>query len=161
MAFLKQNMNQFNQLPILGAVDLIPSPNVVSAQILPSSTAVYIQNGSAVKYAVGASGAILVDIQTGPTDATVLGVIPYNERKNLYKPGDFIEVAQSGTYVYMLSSAAILRGAKVSITAATASADPTVATDATSGHFIAGIAIDQAAGAGELIRVRIDPSTNP
>jgi hypothetical protein len=160
MAFTTQNMNQFTQAPMLGAVDLIPSPNVVSAQILPSSTATAIQQGSAVKLLAGVSGAILVDVQTGPTDAAVFGVIPYNDRKNLYVKGDIITVVTSG-YMYMLSSAAISRGAVVSITAATASADPLVTTDATSGHFAVGTAIDQASAAGQLIRVQIQPSKIP
>lgn len=161
MSFLKQNMNQFSQTPILGAVDLNPSPDVVSAQILPSSSATAIQVGSAVKLVTGTSGAILVDVQTGPTDATVFGVIPYNERKNLYKAGDLIEVARGGTYMYMLSGAAVVRGTKVSITAATTTADPTVATDTTSGHFVVGTAVDEATAAGQLIRVAINPSTLP
>lgn len=162
MAFLKQNMNQFTQTPILGAVDLIPSPNVITVQITPSSTATAIQNGSALKLvgdAVGSSsGAVLVDVQTGPTDATVFAVIPYNERVNLYKKGDLVEALLTG-YMYMLSSAAIVRGTKVAITAATATADPTVATDTTSGHFQVGIAIDTATAANQLIRVQIVPST--
>jgi hypothetical protein len=160
MAFLTQPMNSFTQAPILGAIDQVPTPDVVSAQILPASSATAIQNGSAVKLVAGASGAIVVDVQTGPTDATVFGVIPYNERKNLYSPGDFIEVACGGTYMYMLSGGAIARGDTVAITAATSSADPLVNTDTTSGHFITGIAIDVASGAGVLIRVKIAPSTH-
>lgn len=160
MAFKTQNMNQFTQQPILGGVDLIPSPDVISAQILPSSGLTACQNGSAVKLVTGTSGAVLVDVQTGPTDEAVFGVIPYNERKNLYKAGDFIEVVRSG-YVYMLSSAAITRGARVAITAATTTADPTVATDATSGHFTAGICVDEATASGQLVRISIQPLTNP
>lgn len=160
MAFLKQNMNQFTQSPILGAVDMIPTPTVVTGQILPSTGATAIQNGSAVKLKTGTSGAILVDIQTGPTDAAVFGVIPYNEQKNLYKGGDFVEILRGG-YMYMLTSAAVVRGTRVAITAATSSADPTVATDTTTGHFTVGIAIDEATASGQLIRVSIEPLTNP
>lgn len=161
MALLTQPMNSFTQAQILGAIDQIPTPDVVSAQILPTSSATAIQQGSAVKLVAGTSGAILVDVQTGPTDATVFGVIPYNERKNLYSPGDFIEVACGGSVMYMLSGGAIARGDKVAITAATATVDPLVNTDATTAHFITGIALDPAAGAGVLIRVKIVPSTNP
>lgn len=161
MAYLQQNMNLFNPLAIIGAIDLIPSPDVVGAQIDPASTAQYVQAGSPVKLKTGTSGAILVDAQTGPTDAAVFGVIPYNERKNLYAAGDIITVARGGTYMYMRSSAAITRGARVSITAATVSSDPLVTTDATSGHFTVGIAVDEASAADQLIRVQISPLTNP
>ncbi len=164
MSFLKQNMNQFTQSPMLGAVDLIPSPDVVTGQITPSSTATAIQQGSAVKLVGSAagtsSGAILVDVQTGPTDAAVFGVIAYNERKNLYVKGDIVEVVRSG-YMYMLTSAAVVRGTRVAITAATTTADPTVAGDATSGHFTTGIAVDEATASGQLIRVSVQPLVNP
>lgn len=160
MAFLKQNMNQFAQLAMLGAVDLIPTPDVVSAQIDPASAAVYIQQGSVVKLKTGTSGAILVDIQTGPTDTLPFGVIPYNERKNLYVKGDLIEVVVAG-YMYMLSGAAVVRGTKVAVAAAGAAVDPLVTTDVTAAHVVIGTAVDEATAAGQLIRVKISPSTNP
>lgn len=163
MSFKTQNMNQFAQAPMLGAVDLIPTPNTVSAQILPTSEATAIQQGSAVKLvptSTTASGAILVDVQTGATDAMIFGVIPYNERKNLYSAGDFIEAVRSG-YMYMLTSAAVRRGYPVAIAAATGSADPTVSEDTTSGHYVAGIAIDEATASGQLIRISIAPAVNP
>lgn len=160
MAFLLQNPNQFAQSPILGAVDLIPSPDVVTAQVLPTSALTSLQVGDPVKLVTGTSGAILVDKQTGPTDAIVLGVIPYNEKKNLYVKGDLIEVVIAGV-VYMRSSAAITRGARVAITSSTTTTDPLVTTDATSGHFTTGVALDEATAANQLIRVRVQPLTNP
>lgn len=160
MAFLKQNMNQFSQAAILGQVDLIPSPDVVSAQVKTDSALTSLQQGDPVKLVTGTSGAIYVDKQTGPTDASVFGVIPYSSRKNIYVKGDLIEVVRSG-YMYMRSSAAITRGAKVAITVSTTTTDPLVTTDVTSGHFIVGIAIDEATAADQLIRVSIAPATNP
>lgn len=161
MAFKQQNMNQFGPTPMLGALDLIPTPDVVTAQILPASALTSMQQGDAVKLVAGASGAILVDKQTGPTDAVVFGVVPYNTRKNLYKAGDLVEVARRGSYMYMQASAAIARGARVAITASTTTTDPLVTTDATSGHFTVGTAIDVASALGDLIRIAIDPLTNP
>ncbi len=160
MAFIKQPMNVLTGAQILGAVDMIPTPDVISAQIISTSSAPSIQVGDVVKLITGTSGSVLVDICTGPTDGPVLGVIPYNERKNIYAANDLIEVACGASYVYLLSSAAIVRGAKVSTTASTTTADPTVATDATSAHYITGIAVDEASAAGQLIRVKIQPSQN-
>lgn len=161
MAFLLQNMNQSGMLPILGAVDMIPTPDIITAQINPASTFAFFQQTSAVKLIAGTSGAILVDAQTGPTDAALLGVIPYNPQKNKYKAGDLIEVAQSGSYIYCRSSAAIARGARVSMTAATSTSDPVVTTDATSGHFTLGICQDTATAADQLVRIKVSPLTNP
>lgn len=160
MAFLQQNMNQFAMAAILGAVDEIPSPDVLAVQLNPASVATSIQVGDAVKLITGSSGAILVDKQTGPTDASVFGVIAYNERKNIYAKGDLVEVVRAGI-MYMRTSAAVVRGTKVSITASTTTTDPLVTTDATTGHFIVGTALDEAAAADVLIRVLISPATNP
>ncbi len=161
MAFKTQNMNQFAQAPMLGALDLIPTPDVIAGQILPTSSATAIQQGSALKLVVnGSSGAVLVDVQTGPTDAPIFGLIPYNERQNLYSPGDFTEIARSG-YMYVLSGGVIGRSQTVAIAAATGSADPVATADATSGHYVAGIAIDEATASGQLIRISIQPSRIP
>jgi hypothetical protein len=161
MAFLGQTMNQFTQAPILGQVDLVPSPNVITAQIISTSSATHIQVGDAVKLVAGTSSTILVDICSGPTDGPVLGVIPYNERINLYSPGDLIEVAQVNTYVYLKSSAAIARGAKVTTTASTSSADPLVTTvSVPSTQYVTGIAVDTATAANQLLRIQISPSFN-
>lgn len=154
MAFLTQEMNQFVQAPIIGLVDLIPSPNVVTAQLNPSSVATSIQVGDAVKLISGTSATILVDKCTGPTDGPVFGVIPYNARKNVYVAGDMIEVATNETYLYLKGGASVARGAKVSITASTTTADPTVATATTSTDYVAGVAVDTIASGG-LGRVRV------
>ena len=160
MAFLTQAMNQLTGAPILGLVDMLPNPDIVSAQILSTSSATSIQVGDAVKLVTGTSGSILVDKCTGPTDGPVYGIIAYNERKNIYAPNDLIEVACGASFIYLLSSAAITRGTKVSTTASTTTSDPTVATDATSGHYITGIAQDEATASGQLIRIKITPSQN-
>lgn len=161
MAFLTQQMNVLLQSPILGQLDLIPAPNVVSAQIYVSSVA-YIQVGQTVKLVAGTSGAIVVDAHTGPTDASlVFGVVIYNERQNIYAAGSYCEVATAESYVYLLSSAAIARGAIVATTAGVSgTSDPTVATDATSTHNETGYAVDAASAANQLIRVRIFPFTH-
>ncbi len=160
MAFLSQTMNQFAQTPILGLVDLVPSPNVVAAMLSPSSTAVF-QVGTALKLIVGDSALPLVEACSGPTDGPVFGVIPYNNRKNLYVAGDIVNVALDETYVFLKCSAAVARGDKVTTTAATTTADPLVATvSVPSTQYVTGIAIDSSTGANQLLRIRIKPSFN-
>lgn len=157
MAFLTQAMNQFTQAPILGLVDLIPTPQVIAAQIISTSTATAIQNGSAMKLVAGTGALPLVDIVTGPTDGPVFGVIPYGARKNLYVANDVIQLAAGESYVYLKSNAAIARGAKVSSVAATTSADPTVGTAVTSTDYVTGVSIDTATAANQLVRIKIAP----
>jgi hypothetical protein len=156
MAFLTQAMNQFTQAPILGLVDLIPSPNVIGAQIVSTSTA-SIQNGSAVKLVDGTGALPLVDAVTGPTDGPVYGVIPYTARKNLYVANDIVQVCLTTSFMYLKSSAAIVRGAVVSTVAATTTADPTVATAVTSTDYVLGVCIDKATAANQLVRINIKP----
>jgi hypothetical protein len=160
MAFLQQSMNSFVQTPILGLVGMIPSPNVISAQISPSSVAV-IQVGTPVKLVTGTSSTILVDACTGPTDGPVFGVIPFNNRKNIYAANDIVEVCCSNSYLYLRSSAAIARGAKVTTTAATSTTDPLVTTvSVPSTQYVTGVAVDTATAADQLIRVEVQPSFN-
>lgn len=160
MAFLSQVMNQFVQAPILGLVDLTPSPNVITCQILPTSSATSIQVGDVVKLVAGTSATILVDKCSGPTDGPVLGVIPYNARKNVYVAGDLIEVAGVNSFVYLKASGTVTRGDKVTTTASTPTADPVVATvTVPSTQYVTGVAVDTAA-TGTLVRVQIAPSFN-
>ncbi len=159
MAFLSQAMNQFVQAPILGLVDLTPTPNVITCQLNPSSSATSIQVGDAVKLIAGTSATILVDKISGPTDGPVLGVIPYNARKNIYAAGDLIEVATNESYVFLKASGTVTRGEKVAVTASTPTADPVVATAVPSTQYITGVAVDTFA-TGTLGRVRILPSVD-
>lgn len=160
MSFLSQTMNAFTQAPILGLVDLVPSPQVIACQLSPSTAAVC-QVGSAVKL-IGGQGALpIVDVCSGPTDGPVFGVIPYNNRKNTYAANDILNVAMGETFVFLRTSAAVNRGAKVTTTAATTTTDPTVATVATpTTQYVTGVAIDLATGADQLIRIKIAPSFN-
>ena len=160
MAFLSPAMNVFNHQPSLGQVDMIPSPNVIPAQILSTSSATSIQVGDAVKLVDGTSATFLVDKCSGPTDGPVYGVIAYNNRKNVYKAGDLLDVMASKSFVHLLAGGAIARGDKVTTTASTTAADPTVATVSTpSTQYVTGVAMDKIAS-GALGRIEIAPSFN-
>lgn len=151
------NQNQFAQTPLLGQVSLVVNPSIISVKINPESVSAKLQAGQAVKLIAGTSAEILVDVPTSDTDGPVLGVIIYNPRKNIYAAGDTVEIATAGSCVFMEAGAAINRGAKVSTTYS----GPTVVTNNTAGKQITGVAFDQAANAGDLIRVMVQPSTNP
>lgn len=150
-----QNQNQFVQTPVLGQVDMTVNPSIMSVKIDPSSSATQaqLQAGSVMKLVDVAGTEIIVD--TCAITALAFGVIVYNPRKNLYAAGDTVEVATSGSVVYLETSAAIARG--VPVQAATATG--LVATR-TSTNYGIGICLDKPAAANVLARVLIRPSTD-
>lgn len=161
MANISQNQNQLLQTPMLGQRTNDPQPQMFACQIDPASAVAVINVGQAVKLKDIAGPQIMVDICTGPTDGPVFGVIAFNMRKNSYVPGDTVEVVGSGGVLVLATGAAVARGAQLAITPnAVVGNDPTVAADAVAGHFIAGIALGKASAAGQLIKVKINPTTN-
>lgn len=146
-----QNSNQFAQTALLGAPDLAFNFNTKSVQIDPESVATGLQVGQAMKLVAGAVPTILVD-QADSTDIP-FGVIWYSPKKNTsLAPGKTVEVACKGSVIYLESAAAITRGAAVE----NVPTGPTVQTKASGARL--GYALDQATGAGQLIRVEVDPA---
>lgn len=150
---LTQNQNQFAQTPVLGQVDMLVNPSIISVKIDPDSVATKLQVGQGFKLVDVAGPEIIVD-QVDDEEDVVFGVAIYNPRKQLYAAGDTIEVAIGGSVVYLETSAAVARGAKVEL-------DPSGPTVATLTDFPddcqVGIALDKASASGQLIRVLIQP----
>ena len=145
-----QNLNQFTQTPGLGSPDLAFNFNTKSVQITPDSVSTKLQVGQAVKLIAGASPTIRVDMAAS-ADAP-FGVIIASLKKNTYAAGDTVEVACRGNVIYLEAVAAINRGAEVE----NVPTGPTVQTKAAGARL--GIALDQASGAGQLIRIEINPA---
>lgn len=146
-----QNLNQTFQTPLLGQPDLSYNFNTKSVVINPDSVATKLMVGQAVKLIAGASPVILVD-QAASAEQP-FGVILYQLKKNTYAAGNRIEIACKGNVIYLEAAAAITRGAIVeNVPGGTA---PVVQTKASGARL--GIALDQAAAAGDLIRIEIDP----
>src|ERR1700759_5752071 len=104
------NQNQFAQTPILGMVDQVPTPSIISAQIDPSSSSSNLKVGLPV--AMTTAGAYTIPVDAAALNALKFGVIVYNPKKNTYSPGDMVEIAQEGSVMYLETSAAVTRGAK-------------------------------------------------
>jgi len=144
--------------PLLGQLTRDPQPDTLPVRIQPNSTATNITVASAlIGYGTTDNGEILVDVSTGPTSGPIVGVVCYDPQKNTYAAGDRVNMAADGNIIYLSASAAITSWTQVSTTAGTSSADPTVATDATVGHFITGTATTGASAAGGLVAVKIKP----
>ena len=163
MSHVSLNQNQLAQTPVIGQVAYQPSVETQTCQIYASSVAAAgtFVAGAAVKLVAQAGPEIIVDLCANAADGPVFGVIAYNPRNNSYVPGDRVEVACELNEVFLLSSAAISRGSRVAVTnPATSASDPTVATDNTNGDYTLGVAISQASGAGQFVRVKVRPAQN-
>lgn len=147
---MTQVLNQFNQAPIQGMLDLAFNAQTVSGQ-LDSTSAGGLVAGQAVKM-VDNSGGVPKFVECAADTDDVYGFINYDIKSATFAAGDNVEVsAMRNNVMYMTASAAIARNAKVMVVVASSK----VAT-ATSGKTIVGRALDKAAADGDLIRVTID-----
>lgn len=151
------NQNQFGLTPVIGSLVQGVPQNVKTVRINPASTATVIVAGQAVELADVAGAEIMVDVVASATTDVVYGIIAYNPKKNSYVKGDFVEVACEGSVIWLETSAAIARGAKVS----TDYTGPTVAADTTASHQITGVCLSKPTATGQLAMIEIRPSTNP
>lgn len=148
-----QNPNQFAQTPILGMPDLRSQPNSFFVTINPDSVFTDFQVGTVLKLIAGTGPSILVDAAS-PTEEAI-GVIPYNLKKNTFAAGDTVQIFGELSVLYLQTSAAVDRGAKVEFL--NTGGSPTVATVSGS-NTILGVALDQGAESGAIIRVQIKPA---
>ena len=148
-----QNQNQFKPTPMLGSVDMTANPNIKSARLNPASVATVLTAGTPVKLVDVAGTEVIVDACADVTEKAY-GVIIYDLRKSTFVKGDTVDIACRGSVVYLETSAAIARGAKVQC----APAGPTVATLASLGtNVMLGTCLDKPAAANVLARIEIDP----
>ena len=157
------NQNQFTQSPVLGMLTFDPQPDTIPCQLSPSSAAPSgtLTAGVAVKLVAYAGPQIIVDATLSASDGPVYGVIQYTKQKNIYVPGDQVNVAAKGNILHHWANSAINRGQRVSITnPATTATPPAADADTTAGHFTAGIALGQAPGQNAFFKLQIDPALN-
>ena len=91
----------------------------------------------------------LVDKRAADTDA-IFGVKIFNTQQSQSGPGVEFTVAQAGAVVKMAASAALVRGAQVSLVVATPGQVQAVGTDK-----LFGILLDKAVATGDLVRVLV------
>ena len=147
---MAQNINQFAQGPQKGEVDLRLGGSVVACQVDVTSAGGLVP-GQAVKM-VDSLGGVPKVVECAADSDDVFGFIAYNIKNKFFAALDYVEVAaMRNSVMYMESSAAVARFAKVMIVLAGSK----VAT-ATTGKTIVGRAYDKATASGALIRVVID-----
>ena len=153
-----QNMNQFNQTPVVGELDLQTNPNPASFTCLFKD-----KSETADTTLVPGEGAMLIDLDTDDivginpivderplVSSPIFGVKVFSTKKNAAVDGEIVQIAGEGAVVFMNSGAAILRGAVVQLVLATPGNVVTYA----SGSEL-GVALDKVSAADKIVRVLI------
>lgn len=148
-----QNLNSFAPSPVVGSLDLAFNYNTKSVKLSDAEGQASVAPGSPLKLDATSTSPLPVVATVGASELS-FGVVIATQKKNVFAPGNVLEIASTGNVVYVKASAAINRGAKVQCTASATA--PTAAT-ATSGQRYEGIALDRAVSAGDLIRIEINP----
>ena len=138
------NTNQFAQSVVLGKITFDPQPDTIPCQFNPSSALAtgMLVAGSPVKLVAFAGPQTIVDGITSASDGPIYGIVEYTKQKNVYVPGDQLNVAAKGNIIDLWSNAAISRGARVGpVVPANTLTPPSVQTDTTSGDYTIGVAL--------------------
>lgn len=145
------SINQFALTTEVGTK--VGSSGVITAQFYSASASDTIAAGEFVVLSATTNGQVTkVAKGSGLTDGYV-GVVLTDPMKETFAVGDKVTVAMRGTVAMAKASAAITCGAKLQY----AYASGKVATVAASANTIVGIALEDAAADGDLIRVMVDP----
>ena len=145
-----QLQNQFTQAPEKGYLDLRMNPTTIPCCV-DSSQVTALVPGQAVKMVDSAGGVPKVVALAADTDK-IFGFVASSIKDQKFSAGSAVEIAAEGNVIYLQSSAAIARGAKVMVVIT----GEKVAT-ATNGKSCAGFAFDKATGADQLVRIYLQP----
>jgi hypothetical protein len=147
--------NQFGMEVVQGQLDLQGfGSNVITCAVSLSEAGTLVA-GTSVQLEDSAGGLPKVLKRSADTDP-LFGFVVRNLKDSDFVAGSKVEVAIVNSVQYMTASAAIARGASVE----TVVASDKVATLATSGAPVAGLALDKAAADGDLIRIYVQsPAT--
>jgi hypothetical protein len=154
MSELTQNASQFLQTALVGQQDWTVNNNIVAVRIDPAyAGGLPLVAGQAFKITDVAGGTPIV-IPVADATNTPDGVAIHTMKRDTFIAGDYIELALVGSVVYMQTSAAIARGAKVQVdpTGPTISTLTSYPTNASLGKML-----DKPTGTGQLARVYINP----
>lgn len=142
------SLNQFEQSPFLGMLDLRFNPDTITCVMDADVTGEY-SCGTAVKFTQEDGGVPKVEPCTADTDI-VAGFITYNNKQQKFTGGDAMEISMDQNVMYLMPTAAIERGARVMIDVATVGGVIT----ATTGKPVSGFMLDVGVQ-GQIARVKI------
>lgn len=153
MAELTQNLSQFKQSPLVGQLDWTVNNNVVPVRLDPAYAGGLPLVAGQVFVLANVVGE--VPVVTPQADATVTpyGVMIHTMKRDTILAGAYFDLALQGSTIYLQSSAAIARGAKVQ----NDPAGPRVATLVANTNASLGLCIDKPSAADQPVRVYIQP----
>lgn len=149
------NLNQFAMGAEHGMLDLTTNPNpaVMTARFHAIEGGAHVEPGEGVVLTdLGADdtpGPPIVQQRAAAGEA-IMGVVILSTKENLRGDTDLVEIAGFGAVVWMRASAALARGAAVTLTVATPGY-----VEAVGGNELFGRLLDKASAADELVRVLI------
>lgn len=148
------SQNQFLQSSYLGTLDQAFNYNTTSAMIDVSQSGL-IYAGCAVKLvpSSGTGNSVPKLIACSADSDQVWGFINYDIKTIAYAPGAACQISQAGNVMYLYSTGAITQGLQVTLDITTQGGVAQAV--ASSGNRIVGVALDGAAAAGQLIRVKL------
>ena len=148
-----QNMNQFSQTPLKGDLAAVVSPSTLSAQVDATSMNTIVA-GELVKLSTATGNSILVDSGAANTQ-NPLGFAIYSPKKDKFTSGNALEVALSGSVIWLEAASYISRGRSLEYVASGAKVRASEGSNP-----VIGIALDNAS-AGQLIRVLVSIEAYP
>jgi hypothetical protein len=150
------SLNLFAMAPIQGQLDLRYNTGVLTAFLSTTSGGGLVPGQAVKRYNPGTSPTVGTNPQVVEAAADtddIFGFVVYNIKNATFAAGYVLEVAAfRGSVMYMTANGAISGGAAVDIVVGT----PGTVQPHTGSNVIIGTALDQAAAAGQLIRVIID-----
>ena len=159
MTIPSYNQNNFAIAPLLGELDLQGVGGTVITAEADSSVVTALLPGQPVKIVDSANGVPKVVALTANTDFT-FGFIKRNVKDQNYAAGEFLELAQGGSFIWLVSNAAIARGANVEVVYDANSGNGAVISSGGVNPII-GYALDKATGANQFIRVALRSPVTP
>ena len=149
------NPNQFRQSTEPGYLDLQTGLNNVLSCVHKAGESVALVPGQAVKIVDSATPIPAVEATDADTEVP-FGFVVRNLKDADFPANAALEVARTGTIMFMTAGAAIARGADVAYDLATNKVITRATTDAK-----CGVALDKAAADTSIIRVIIEPGPAP
>lgn len=145
------SQNVFAMSPIVGMVDMPYNTNTFSAQVDVSASTNLLYPGMAVKIVANTQGGVPRVIACSSSTDNVFGFVNYNIKNISVGIGQNLEVSMDGNVMWLYATGAISQGAQVCLNTAVSAGVQATGASAT----VVGFALDGAAAAGALIRVKL------
>lgn len=150
------SLTQAKITPAKGQAAFLPNQPLLHNCIVDPSEAAPLTPGAVVTFSTTALTDATVVTQAAVTDEPC-GVVAYNPIKSGFAAGEKVSIFPIGSFVYMEAAAAtIVNGEHVGFNSSNK-----VVTDSTGGDYTLGVLYTQAAAAGDMVVVRIQPELIP